>query len=203
VVPIERVTQVGSAVAVDEYAAKALDDAFGLEQWLRHYVVSRIPGAKGGGDDRNEEQPQPDASAGAGKEGGGATRGSVGSPLRSPLPGATFVGDFVGRRVVDAASQKDVGLVCELHAAAGPLDRPQGPMQITHLQYGRHQRGSELGYNADQKQGPWVVAALVRHWQRENRVVPMVRLKDLGSADRPVVIPNSAGLPHPYDVTDW
>ncbi|MGW5240727.1 PRC-barrel domain-containing protein [Monashia sp. NPDC004114] len=191
VVPIERVTRIDSAVEVDQYAARILGEAFGLEVWLRKYVVSRIPGAKGGGDDREAAQRAPDDARAPGP---GATR--------DPLPGACFASAFVGREVVDESTHDQVGKLCEIHTAAGPLDAPQTPMQVTHLQYGQHLRGSELGYNADSKQGPWVVASLVRHWQRGNRVVPATLVRDLGGPDRPVVVSSTAHLRHPYAVSD-
>ncbi|GAB3053540.1 hypothetical protein GCM10027053_12530 [Intrasporangium mesophilum] len=191
VVPIERVTRIDSAVEVDRYAATVLGEAFGLELWLRKYVVSRIPGAKGGGDDRDTAQRAPDDPSAPGP---GATR--------NPLPGACFASAFVGRPVVDESTQHQVGRLCEIHAAAEPLDAPQTPMQVTHLQYGQHLRGSELGYNADSKQGPWLVAALVRFWQRGNRAVPATLVRDLGGPDRPVVVSSTADLRHPYAVGD-
>jgi hypothetical protein len=75
-------------------------------------------------------------------------------------------------------------------------------MRVTHLQYGRHQRGSELGYNADRKQGPWLVAVAFRRWQRDNRVVPAALVRDLGGPDAPVVVTSTTDLRHPYAVGD-
>ena len=203
VLPIERVTSIDSAVEVDGYAAKALGGAFGLEQWLRRYVVSRIPGAKGGGDERDAAQLQPVEAGDDQPESAKAGHDPDGSAVRSPLPDARFVSGLVGRTLLDASTRRDLGRICEIHAAAGPLDRPQVPMQVTHLQYGRHLRGSELGYNADRKQGPWIVAAVVRHWQRDNRVVPMGGIGDLWSTDGQVVLTGAGGLSHPYEVDDW
>ena len=195
VVPIERVTKIGSAVEVDGGAARALAETFGLEQWLRQYVISRIPGAQGGGDERDEEQGPPDQP-------GGDRDAPHGHPIRSPLPGALVVSALVGRTVVDESTRKELGRLCEIHAAAKPLDGRQAAMRVTHLQYGRHQRGSELGYSADRKQGPWLVAVAFRRWQRDNRVVPVALVRDLGGPDAPVVVTSTTDLRHPHAVGD-
>jgi sporulation protein YlmC with PRC-barrel domain len=48
-VPVEQVHDIGSAVTVTRAAADSLAASFGLELWLCEYVVSRNPGATGGG----------------------------------------------------------------------------------------------------------------------------------------------------------
>ena len=52
-------------------------------------------------------------------------------------------------------------------------------LRVTHVEYGGHLSGSELGYNADSRQGPLVVGAVVRWWQRGNRVAPLEDLDDV------------------------
>ena len=204
VVPIEHVSRVGSAVEVDPYAAEALAEAFGLEMWLRTFVISRIPGAKGGGDERAGSGPAPQDSAGqptaTAQEPGPDADHGVGSDW-GPRPGARFASALIGREVVDDRGH-DLGRVCEIHCEGRPPDGPQAPMRVTHLQYARHLRGSELGYSADREQGPWIVAALLRHWQRDNRIVPWASIDRLGDPDGPVVVRGADVLRHPYDFDD-
>ena len=202
VVPVEHITRLGSAVEVDEHAAEALAEAFGLEMWLRTYVIARIPGAKGGGDQRAGSGPAPhDATPARGKgsayEGPSSDEGRTVGEDWQPRPNARFLSTLLGRPVVDG-SDHEMGRVCELYCQARPLDGPQSPMRVTHLEYGRHQRGSELGYTSDPEQGPWVLAQILRGWQRHNRVVPVTSIERLSDPEGPLVVRDTSSLPHPH-----
>jgi len=200
VVPVEHIARLGSAVEVDPYAAEALAEGFGLEQWLRTFVVSRIPGAKGGGDERAGSGAAPQAPAREASHGSRDTDGSEWSDWR-PRPGARFLSSLIGRTVVDATGD-ELGRICEVHCVGRPPGGPQAAMTVTHLQYGRHQRGSELGYTSDREQGPWIVAALLQRWQRDNRVVPVTSVDGLGDSEGPITVPDPETLRHPYRFVD-
>jgi sporulation protein YlmC with PRC-barrel domain len=181
-VPVGAVSEISSALRVDSAAAEALAGSFGLEQWLRRYVVSRIPGAKGGGDERADEAPS------------GST--TAGSTAGRPYAGASL-SDLVGSRVRDTRGTA-LGVVTEVLGAVQPGRRPLEGLRVTHLEYGTHATLSELGYDADPRQGPWLVGALVRWWQRENRVAALEDVVDLDLDARTVTVARPGRHPHPH-----
>jgi sporulation protein YlmC with PRC-barrel domain len=168
-VPVADVREIGSAITVSETAARSLAASFGLELWLREFVVSRIPGAKGGGDERAEgdhaddvgvRKPRPAAA----EPGPGSRTGSV--------------SDVMGARVF-AHDGSELGVVHELLCAEPDPGRDRDHLRVTHVQYGPHRAGSELGYDSDARQGPLVVGAVVRWWQRGQRVAPLEDIVDV------------------------
>ena len=189
VVPVGSVTSLDSAVHLDHGAATALAQTFGLEIWLRRHVISRIPGATGGepGEKDLVGSVEPDHAT---------------SALRPSDP-ARSLSDLLGRPVVDAGGAK-LGVVCELRCDASALDAADGAAEargwrVTHLQTTRHPSGSELGYGADPRQGPWLVARVVRAWQRHDRLIPLGEIADLWAADPSVRLRREARPVHPHD----
>lgn len=196
VVPVEHIVRISSAVEVDAYAARAVAGALGLELWLRTYVISRIPGARGGGDGRAGDEPESKSAAPEGGQAPSSGDETVGDSWH-PRPGARFVSGLIGRPVVDGDG-KQVGQVCELYCEASPPDGPQSPMRVTHLQYARYKRGSELGYGSDPKQGPRIVALLLSRWHRHNRVVPLTSVDGLSDPEGTLTVRDVSNLPHPH-----
>ena len=169
-VAIEDVRDIGSAVTVSPSAAATLAASFGLELWLREFVVSRIPGAKGGGDERNEQRHADAASKPSPQQRPTAVSGRA---VRT-----CSASQVVGARVF-AHDGSELGVVQELYCAE-PTAGPAGShLRVTHVQYGHHAAGSKLGYDADARQGPLVVGAVVRWWQRGHRVAPMEDVVDV------------------------
>jgi hypothetical protein len=190
VVPVTSVTRTDSAVHIDQPAAVALAGTFGLEIWLRRFVVSRIPGAKGG-----EEAPT-DLVGRAGRERGERM------PL-APASAGWSLSDLLGRPVTDADGA-ELGVVCELRCDASSVERIEeadraGGWRVTHLQTTRHLSGSELGYGADPRQGPWLIAKVVRAWQRHDRLLPLSHVASLTAADGHVRLTRAARPVHPHE----
>ncbi|SDP43937.1 hypothetical protein SAMN04489867_2463 [Pedococcus dokdonensis] len=188
-VPIAEVSRIGAAIEVSARAATGLSSSFGLERWLDEFVVSRIPGAKGGGDER----------AGSGGSSGRPEPGGS-TASRRPLPdddSTTSVNDVLGARVF-ADDGSELGLVHDLVCVESSQRGPQGGLRVTHVVYGLHASGSRLGYDADPRQGPLVVAALVRWWQRAHRVAPLedVRVTDLDARSLRVASHDAHVHPH-------
>jgi hypothetical protein len=138
--------------------AQRLADAFGLDLWLRTFVISRIPGAKGGGEDDQPlaDSPRPKAAS-----------SQTGTPKD-----ASSVSDVVGARVL-SQSGSELGTVTELRCTGRPRAQPQENLRVTHVQYRPHTVGSELGYTADPAQGPLPLRALIRWWQRGECLAPL------------------------------
>lgn len=183
-VPMRAVTDVGSALTVDRAAADSLARSFGLEWWLRRHVISRIPGAKGGGDDRADQEPPieaPEATA-----------------VARPYVGVS-VSDLLGSRVLDADGV-ELGVVTELLCDPRPTHRPAAGLRVTHLEYGVHAATSELGYNADSRQGPLVVSAVLRWWQRGNRVAALEDLRSLDLEAGTVTVLRHGDHVHPHQL---
>ncbi|TQM57889.1 hypothetical protein [Humibacillus xanthopallidus] len=164
VVPLRHVTTIGSAVEVDAGAASALLGASGLERWLRRYVVARIPGATGGGD----EDTPPAVHAPSRED---AER------LLAPRSDGRAASDLIGARVL-GPQNSDLGVVCELRCSSGITARAS-TAEITHLQHTSHGMGSRLGYERDARQGPAAVGVVARWWHRHDRLVPMSDVIDI------------------------
>ncbi len=167
-VPFEQVHDIGSAVTVTRPAADSLAASFGFELWLREYVVSRIPGAKGGGDERDSERDGPPVRARP------ATRSGTGTatPTANHRGRVASLAGLIRARVF-AEDGTELGVVDELLCAEPPPGHARDHLRVTHVEYGLHESGSELGYSSDSGQGPLVVGVLVRWWQRANRVAPL------------------------------
>lgn len=184
VVPLRQVTRIGSAIEVDEDAAAHLIGGSGLELWLRRYVVSRIPGASGGG-----EKDQPGASRPPSRE--DAER------ALAPRPDGHRLGELVGARVLDRDGS-ELGVVADLRCSGVPAGRPRPTLEVTHLHHTAHLVGSTLGYGEDPQQGPLLVGALVRRWQRHDRVVPIRDVVGIDWEARTVTVTGHELHQHPH-----
>ncbi len=185
VVSMSHVTAVGSALEVDQAAAEQLAGSFGLELWLREYVISRLPGAKGGGDGRQSDATTPTVS-------------EAPSSSRDPEPGDDrfWISRLIQARVQDENGNA-LGHINEV-VSVEPAGGLPGQLRVTHLEYGNHEAGAELGYNEHSDQGPVLVGALVRWWQRDSRVAPIedVTTLDLDAGCVTVRTPRDHVHPH-------
>jgi sporulation protein YlmC with PRC-barrel domain len=168
-VAIADVEDIGSAIRVNRSAADVLARSFGLELWLREFVVSRIPGAKGGGDERDRGRPEPD---------GGTKKPRNGTAPSGRAIRTASVSDVIGAKVL-ARDGSELGVVLELLCAEPASGGHRDHLTVTHVEYGQHVAGSELGYDADPRQGPLAVGAVVRWWQRGHRVAPIEDVVDV------------------------
>lgn len=187
-VPISELREIGSALTISRPAAFTLAGSFGLELWLRKYVVSRIPGAKGGGDDRDSVRDIP-------------LNPRLGRSVQWTLPRGVVRTGSVARVIrarVFADDGTELGVVSELLCAEPAGGRPRDHLRVTHVEYGLHEAGSELGYNSDSGQGPLVVGALVRWWQRANRVAPIDDVVDIDLGASTVRVRSHARHVHPH-----
>ena len=192
VLPIEHVTEIGSAITVDDEAAAALLRAQGFEAWLREHVVSRIPGAKGGDDpERRLKRDGSSQDRGLESEGEGE-QGRSRSPMRPPRKDATWLSSL-HRRAVRDESGKHLGKVLELRCST----RSQ-PWRITHLEVTRTVMGAELGYNVDPGQGPAFVGRLFRHLHRHDLLVPIDHVVAVNQEPAEVVVTTRDDRVHPY-----
>jgi hypothetical protein len=159
VIPMAHVERIAAAVTLDDTAQQLVADGGQLERWLRHYLIARIPGATGGPDRLAGEPLDPQGRA---------------SALGTPIPrDAHLISDLIGAPVRDSAGNS-LGVVLDVSSAPPHPGRHRvGPLALTHLLYGRRRLGAEMGYVAQRRQGPWLVAAPLRAWQRADRLVPM------------------------------
>lgn len=186
VVPLHHVTRIGPTIELDAEGSRALAATFGLERWLRRFVISRIPGATAG-DDKDVIDLAADPNTGSGATAVDLTPSSEGRAISRLL----------GLPVHDEGGA-DVGRICELRCAGRPADERQETMRVTHLQVARHMSGSELGYGADPSQGPRLLGALIRRWQRDDRLIPMDALTTVDLDTPRIVVSSSASLWHPH-----
>jgi sporulation protein YlmC with PRC-barrel domain len=163
VVPLHHVARIRSAVELDNGAASALLGASGLERWLRHYVVARIPGATGGGDKDTPPALHPPSREDAER-------------LLAPRSDGRPASDLIGARVL-GPQNSDLGIVCELRCSG--ITPRAATAEITHLQHTSHGLGSRLGYERDARQGPAAVGAVARWWHRHDRLVPLSDVIDI------------------------
>ena len=187
-VGIEDVRDIDSTITVSRAAAKTLVASFGLELWLREHVVSRIPGAKGGGDERADRGGVPDG-------GGKAPRSATKPSGRAVRTGS--VSDVIGSRVF-ARDGSELGVVLELLCTEPASGRRRDHLAVTHIQYGHHPAGSQLGYDADARQGPLVVGAVVRWWQRGHRVASIEDVVDVDLEARTLRVAAHTSHVHPH-----
>jgi len=196
VLPIEHVTEIGAAIAVDDAAAEALLRAQGFEAWLREHVISRIPGAKGGDDPERRLKPdQADGGSsqdrGLRSEGAGPP-GSSNPPMRPPGESGTWLSSLHRRPVVDE-SGKDLGKVLELRCSTR-----SSPWRITHLEVTRTVMGAELGYNVDPVQGPAFVGRLFRHLHRHDLLIPIDHVVTFNQDPVEIVVTSRDDRVHPH-----
>jgi sporulation protein YlmC with PRC-barrel domain len=183
VVPITHVTGIGSSVALDREAAAGLTRTFGIELWLRDHVISRIPGASSGGQDRQQNH--------------GAAPPSEESDRRvlGPRPDGLPITRLLGRPVLDAQGRQ-LGNVWELRGVGAPSDARQAPLLVTHLRAGRHRFATDLGYASDEQRRPALVARPARFTQRHD-VLLRTRDVDLDSLDTGVIRVRPSASPPP------
>lgn len=171
VVPLTQVEEIGSDVRVDARAREVLLRSFGLENWLRRHLISRIPGAKGG-ERLPEEVTEADGEADDGADGmadsGARTRARL-TPGQVPERGgpgpAHRLTELLAMDVVDA-SGASVGRVTDVRGRTAGSG-----IRLTELLAGPRLFGSSLGYSSDEQDGPraisWLVGRLHRsaHWR--------------------------------------
>jgi sporulation protein YlmC with PRC-barrel domain len=184
VVPMTRVERIGSAVTIDDAAQRQVAAALQLERWLRHYVIARIPGATGG-PDRLSGEPIP--------------TGTTVEPSAVVPESAHLCSDLIGGPVVGPDGQQ-LGRVYDLTVEMPREGRTRvGALAVTTLRCGRRQIGAEMGYRTDPTQGPWIVAAPLRAYHRDDRVVPIDRVDRIDWATRTIHVRGTAPLRHPYN----
>lgn len=186
VVPTTQVTDLGSAVELTEAAVVALQRSFGLERWLRRYVVGRIPGAKGG--DHDEALDSGDGPATPTMSRADLTE----PPVRPPAPGAQWLSALLGAPVLDEDGHR-LGDLIELHTGIG-----NERWTLTHLQVTHSPLGTELGYHADPHQGPALLRRAFRHLQRHDVLVPVGEITEIRTEPARVVVTRSGARRHPH-----
>jgi sporulation protein YlmC with PRC-barrel domain len=186
IVPMTRVERIASAVVIDEAAQEQVAGALQLERWLRHYVVARIPGATGG-EDRLSGEPLP--------------TGTTIVPSAVLAEGAHRCSDLLGATVRDGDG-RELGWVYDLSVESPRHGRTRvGSLAVTSLLCGRRRLGAEMGYRTDPNQGPWIIAAPLRAYHREDRVIPIDRVERVDWAARTVQVGPGSPLRHPRDLT--
>ncbi|WP_157598339.1 hypothetical protein [Phycicoccus sp. Root101] len=186
-VPMSHVRDIGSAITVSDYAERALQQTSGLEQWLRRHVISALPGAKGGGDDRLT---------------GTISASAAGHHELTRPPNTQLLSDLLGGSVVDG-SGRSLGTVIELRAR--PLEQTGlevGRLQVMSLVFGPHRLGGELGYTTVKDQGPWLLARAFRWWHRRDREAQWNDIATVRWDQRLVTLAPVEGLPHPFAISD-
>jgi sporulation protein YlmC with PRC-barrel domain len=194
VVPMEHVTDIGSAVTLDHWAALQLARTLGLELWLREFVVSRIPGAKG---EPSAERPG-DLVHSASSEASEPEEGrSESETALRPRPDGRPLSGLIGRPGLSPDGDQ-LGRLRDLWALGGPHDGHPGPLRLTHLQFTSHRLGAELGYSADPRQGPALVRAFFRGLHRNDRVVPISDLVAIDDTAGTIAV-QTTHMRHPFD----
>jgi sporulation protein YlmC with PRC-barrel domain len=182
-IPMTHVADIGSAITLDDQAQHAIGDGPELERWLRHYLISRIPGATRGPDRLAGEPLAP-----TGRRPGPAEQAPTDGHLVSELIGATVI-DAQGRHL---------GLVLDVCADPPHPGRHRvGPLTIRSLLYGQHRLGAEMGYTTQPDQGPWIIAAPLRAWHHDDRVAPLDHLT-INWDTRTVTVTHPDRLQHPH-----
>jgi sporulation protein YlmC with PRC-barrel domain len=194
VVPMEHVTDIGSAVALDDWAARHLARTLGLELWLREFVISRIPGAKGGPSDERPGDLVESASSEATEP---AQGGAESKAVLRPRPDGRLLSDLLGRTGVSPDGDR-LGRLRDLWALGGPRDGHPEPLRVTHLQFTSHRLGAELGYSADARQGPALLRAFFRWLHRNDRVAPIGGLAGIDDSTRTLTV-ETTQMRHPFE----
>jgi hypothetical protein len=92
----------------------------------------------------------------------------------------------------------ELGRVTELRTTGHSSSKPHQNLRVTHLQYGPHVAGSELGYTADPAQGPLPLGALIRWWQRRERLAPLSDILKVDQRAGTVTIAHETTHIHPH-----
>lgn len=186
VIPLDHVRSVDSAVHVSEQAAEVLVQTAGLELWLRRYVVSRIPGALGGGEEEERH--------------GDIARHRRFHPERDASAHTRVLSDLLGTQVVGADGD-EVGRVIEVVASARERTGLElGPLTVEAVVCSRRHLGAELGYTMS-PQGPWLLKALMRLFHRGDRLVSVDDFDDLDWDAGRITLRHTARPRHPHEVS--
>lgn len=182
VLPVAEITGIGPTIRVSEAARVALEQSFGLEHWLREYVISRIPGATAG----ETEPPTPPARSAHDVSGRH-------TPLCDPHVDGQWLSSYLGAEVATESGRR-LGRLTEVRCRTGGA--AGRPWRLTQLRTTRSPFGTELGYDVDDQQGPRPVAALFRHLQRHD---PVVDWAEVVAVDLPatIIVSDAAELLHP------
>lgn len=184
VIPLEEVERLDSAVHLSAAASRTMERHLGLEQWLRQYVVSRIPGALGGDDDTQAD-------------GAHAPAPPVG---RQPDEGSHLLSDLLGA-VVEDEGGRQLGAVVEVVGVRRDRTGPGlGPLRIQALVTSRRRLGQGLGYTVT-PMGPWLLRVLMRAWHRDDRLVAVSDVTRIAWEDQPVrlLLRPGADVRHPHE----
>ncbi len=184
VVPASHLTSLGPSIELDATAAQALADSFGFERWLRTFVVSRIPGAKGGGEaDREARDDAPRVLS---------PQDPTDPPTRPPMPRTSWLSVLLASSVVDEAGRR-LGDIIELRC-----DPASEPWLVTHVHCTQSILGTELGYHADPRQGPAVLRRIFRRLQRLDLLIPVGEVTAIHQDQRRVVVTQRDHRRHPH-----
>jgi sporulation protein YlmC with PRC-barrel domain len=185
VVPVGHITAIGSAITVDDRSTRALAESFGLEHWLRRFVISRIPGAKGGSEPERQE-------------GGGPMRPSnvLEPPTRPPQPGCRWVSTLLRAPVVDDTGHR-LGNLIELRCTSA-----SEPWRVTHIQCTQSVLGTELGYHADPDLGPALLQRFFRRIQRHDLLIPVTEVTEIRPDPTRIIVATRDDRRHPHHTRD-
>ena len=185
-VPMSHVRDIGSAVTVSDRAERLLHETAGLEQWLRRYVIGRIPGAKAG-DDRLA---------------GAATYRAADHAEHDRPDGTRLLSELLGVTVVDEGGAQ-LGTVFEVRAEAFERSGLEvGRLRVGSVVFGPRTLGGGLGYRTLPDQGPWALARLLHWWHRDDHEVPWGQVGDLDWDGRRITLRGSGGWQRPLGVRD-
>jgi len=181
VIPLGHIAAVGSAITVDGPSARALAESFDLEHWLRRFVVSRIPGAKGGAELEREGDDGPTRPVNV-----------LQPPTRPPQPGCRWVSDLLRAPVVDDTGHR-LGSVIELRC-----DSTSEPWRVTHLQCTQSVLGTELGYHADPDLGPGLLRRFFQRIQRHDLLIPVADVTEIRLGPPRIIVATRDDRRHPH-----
>jgi hypothetical protein len=185
VISLDHVRSVDSAVHVSDQAARVLVETAGLELWLRRYVVSRIPGALGGGEEHE--------AAGA------VARHRRFHPELDASVRTHMLSDLLGAEVV-TADGAGLGKVTEVVARATERTGLEvGPLTVEAVVCSTRHLGAELGYTLS-PQGPLMLQWMMRRLRRRDRLVPVDDFDQVDWDAGRVTLGRSSRPRHPHAV---
>ncbi|WP_270888152.1 hypothetical protein [Pedococcus sp. 5OH_020] len=182
-IPMAHVTALDSAVHVSRYAQRVLEQEAGLELWLRRYVVSRLPGARGGGDDRQHN------AVITSRERHEELACADDAPRLSRLLGAE----------VRTRSGEVLGTVIELTAEAFERRGLElGRLRLVEVVCSRRHLGQDLGYTMA-PQGPALVRGILRRWHSGDRRLSLDDLVHVDWREQTLTFPDGVTARHPHE----
>lgn len=183
IVPMEHVQTISATIQLDDAGADIAAGGAELERWLRFYLISRIPGATGGPDRLSGDPVHPSDT-------GDPSDDPSKRPAHAPS-NEHLLSDLIGCTVQNADGD-NLGKVLDVSAEPVPTHGPAGRLSITSVLFGRRRLGAEMGYLSQLDQGPRIVAASIRWWQREVRAVRWSEVDNIDWANHTVVLTRSA-----------